>query len=161
MPKTCAKLSNRKATEQKKEGQNYNRQLLRRPRPKAEKGPAVLKTACPRTNILVEIMSNIFADQINKTCRNPCPACTCGKTEQSGSQRAGLYAGGILVFRLPKPLPIEIIKLKLRTKVDSYSSSRDNCWDLQTVEVTTSSPTCIKPNVVRSLYCPPTENERT
>ncbi len=87
MPKTFAKLSNRKPAEQKNDGQNYNCQLLRRPRPKAEKGPAVLKTACPRTNILVEIMCQIFADRNNKTCRNPCPACTCGKTEQSGSQR--------------------------------------------------------------------------
>ncbi len=59
-PKTSAKLSNRKQAEQKNDGQNYNRQLLRRPRPKAENGPAVLKTACPRTNILVEIMCHFL-----------------------------------------------------------------------------------------------------
>lgn len=55
---------------------------------------------------------------------------------------------------------IEIIKMKLRTKVDSYSSSWDNCWALQTDEVTMSSPACTKPNVSRSLLCPPTQNER-
>jgi hypothetical protein len=51
MPKTCAKLSNRMPTDKKNYGQNDNRQLLRRARPKAEKGPAVLKTAWPRTNL--------------------------------------------------------------------------------------------------------------
>jgi hypothetical protein len=50
MLKTCAKLSGRKPTEQKNDGQNYNRQLLRRPKPKAKKDFTSLKTACPRTN---------------------------------------------------------------------------------------------------------------
>ena len=37
--------------------------------------------------------------------------------------RTGLYAGWELEFRLPEPLPGYILKLKLSTKVEIYSSS--------------------------------------
>jgi len=39
-------------------------------------------------------------------------------------QRTGLYAGWELAFRLPEPLPIENILMKISTKADSYSSDR-------------------------------------
>jgi hypothetical protein len=39
------------------------------------------------------------------------------------SQRTRLYAGWELVFRLPGPLLIENILMKLRTKSDSNSSA--------------------------------------
>jgi len=38
------------------------------------------------------------------------------------SQRAGLYVGWELLFVRPQPLPLENIKLKLRTKVESCLS---------------------------------------
>jgi hypothetical protein len=38
-------------------------------------------------------------------------------------QRTGLYAGWVLAFRLPGPLLIENILMKLRTKVQQCLSS--------------------------------------
>jgi hypothetical protein len=73
------------------------------------------------------------------------------------AQRAGLYAGWELVFRLPTTaadLPagrqVENIKLNLRTKVESCLSSPSHSLYLQIGDVIMSSPTCIKPNVTSS-----------
>jgi len=47
------------------------------------------------------------------------------------TRRTGLYAGWELVFRLPEPLLIENILLKLRTNVQQRLSSPNHRLDLQ------------------------------
>jgi len=53
---------------------------------------------------------------------------------KNSSQRTGLYAGWVLEFRLPEPLLIENILMKLRIKVQRCLSSPNQSLALQLAE---------------------------
>ena len=61
--------------------------------------------------------------------------------------RTGLYAGWELAFRLPEPLLIENILMKLKLMLNIVCQAPNQCLALQFAEVCLSSPTCIKPHV--------------
>jgi len=65
-------------------------------------------------------------------------------------QRTGLYAGWVFEFRLPGPLLIENILMKLKLKLTIVCPARTNALFCNLPMLSLSNPTCIKPHVTGS-----------
>jgi hypothetical protein len=63
------------------------------------------------------------------------------------AQRTGLYAGWVLAFRLPGPLLIENILMKLKLMLNIVCPARTDGQLCNLLKFSLSSPICIKPHV--------------